>query len=147
MHGGAIKNNSSTSAAGVYVLNSLASFTMTGGIISDNNAIGGVGGGGVYVISGARFTMSGGIISGNTAPRGGGVYVETLGSVFEKTGGIIYGNEATVDPVSLKNTATMSGNPGHAVFWTISSKYRNITLPDSAAGNLSTVDATANWNQ
>lgn len=87
MHGGSITGNgkdamdgtrrdNSTLGGGVYV--SAATFTMTGGIISDNEA---QNGGGVYLTNDAVFTMTGGSIERNTLcsrgnpSQGGGVYV------------------------------------------------------------------------
>ncbi|MDR0322235.1 MAG: hypothetical protein LBI28_12105 [Treponema sp.] len=76
---------------------------MNGGVISDNTAFGGSGGG-VCVVDSGIFTMNGGVISGNKAITsvpgsysngggGGGVYVENYG-IFTMNGGVISGNKA-----------------------------------------------------
>jgi len=79
--------------------------------------------GGVYV-SGGTFSMSGGEISGNTSHSysssygGGGVYVGSNVSLFDKTGGTIYGyivgdNKSNV----VKDNADVVQNDlGHAVY-------------------------------
>ena len=116
MSGGTITGNSADNGGGVY--SSGSSFSMTGGMISNNSA-GGIiyGGGGVLIQSGnfsmsgtaaitgndgggngggvyfggSTFTMSGGSISGgNHASSGGGVYVKS--GTFNMTGGTITGN-------------------------------------------------------
>jgi uncharacterized repeat protein (TIGR02543 family) len=71
-------------AGGVYV-NSKATFTMYGGVISKNY---GYTGGGVYVNSEATFTMYGGVISKNSYKEGGGVYVNSK-ATFTMYGGTI----------------------------------------------------------
>jgi hypothetical protein len=83
-----------TTGGGVSVRS--GTFTMSGGIIRDNNAIMVNGGGGGVSVLGGTFTMNGGTISNNTVSpstminftRGGGVYVGINGS-FIKTGGTI----------------------------------------------------------
>jgi hypothetical protein len=66
------------------------------------------------------FTMSGGIISNNRATGSttiscGGVFLARKNIVFEKTGGIIYGGSATGGNANTAlGTAT---NKGHAVLW------------------------------
>ncbi|MDR0320104.1 MAG: InlB B-repeat-containing protein [Treponema sp.] len=82
-------NNSSelTSYAGVIHLSG-GSFTMEGGEISGNTAVG------VYMLTGT-FNMNGGIISENEATNGGGVYVVYSTGIFNMNGGTISGNEAT----------------------------------------------------
>ncbi len=114
MYGGAIKGNTTYNfGGGVYVYG--GTFTMTGGMISDNKAYSGSGvymennaifnlsgtasirdntatlaGGGAY-LTGGTFNMTGGTISDNTATGGGGgVYV--ISGTFNMTGGAITGN-------------------------------------------------------
>ena len=79
---------------GVYAA---GTFTMSNGVISENEA---KEGGGVYAVG--TFTMSDGIISKNTAKTGGGVYFS--GSSFLMSGGTI-GGTADTD----KNTAENGG--------------------------------------
>ena len=91
MSGGILTNNTASSnGGGVYVDNS-GTFTMSGGEISNNMAKDNSGGG-VYVNDGT-FTMSGGTISDNEARDGGGVY-GTGGSTFTMERGTISDNEA-----------------------------------------------------
>ena len=122
-----------------------ANFTMYGGTISNNEAVGSQGGGvsvmnnggttnftmlggsisgnstsqeggGVYV-NGGTFNMSGGTIGGNTALMGGGVYIDTNGT-FTKTsgGGVIYGKATGSTDPNSNNAVTDTGN-GNAAFW------------------------------
>jgi hypothetical protein len=141
INGGAVSGNSvQEKGGGVY---STGSFTMRGGIISDNSSSvnfwdnygGGVAvngksfnmengvisgnssswyGGGIGIEKG-NFYMRGGSISGNLAIFGCGVYCNSSdGARFIKSGGIIYGTEATK---SLANR--VYGNyagMGYAVF-------------------------------
>ncbi len=88
------------------------SFTMNGGVISNNDAKGYkiIGGGGVLVQFYATFIMNDGIISKNkTTKSGGGVFVK---GTFTKsnTAGIIYGSDASEDK------ANIADNYGHAVY-------------------------------
>lgn len=102
---GAISGNVCTSAgkvtgSGAVHVQSNASFTMTGGSISDNK---GVQGAGVCVVDGnlqtaqpeykTTFVMEGGLISGNKGRTGGGVYSYSNG-VELKAGKIIYNTAA-----------------------------------------------------
>ncbi|MCL2192455.1 MAG: hypothetical protein FWB78_03540 [Treponema sp.] len=61
-------------------------------------------GGAVYVGTGGSFSMYGGVISNNHAAHGGGVYVYSEATEFRKTGGVIYGSGAGI-PSSSANTA------------------------------------------
>ncbi|MDR1157012.1 MAG: hypothetical protein LBK75_01710 [Oscillospiraceae bacterium] len=90
--GAVLKDNVSGYGGGVYVSGGNSSFTMTGGEISGNTVVGGVGGG---VASAGAFTMTGGDITGNAASYGGGAYVGGSASSFEMGGGHISGNTAT----------------------------------------------------
>jgi hypothetical protein len=152
--GNTASDASSGSGGGVYVAS--GSFTMSGGKISGNTALASVAstglgfGGGVCVAASGSFTMSGGELSGNTASNtsnasdgyGGGVFVSS-GSFSKTGGGTIYGsNEAGIDEKgnSLKNTVK-SDTYGHAVYYYPNSSnqyYRDLTLDDTPAGNIST---------
>jgi hypothetical protein len=120
MSGGMIIDNEAQNGGGVNMIDN-STFTMTGGKISGNTATTN-GGGGVLVGDNSTFTMTSGEISGNTATAGNGGGVNVGGSgTFTKTAGIIYG---VGDP--LANTAT--GGNGHAVYAASGGKYRNGTL-------------------
>ena len=67
-----VANKNYMYGGGVYVKEN-GSFTMTGGTIEGNTAMGV--GGGVYV-NGGTFIMNGGTISGNSAHYGGGVSID-----------------------------------------------------------------------
>ncbi len=67
------------------------SFEMNGGEISSCDAGSGSEGGGVYVDTGATFTMNGGLISGNKAGNGAGVLVNA-NATFTMADGEISGN-------------------------------------------------------
>ncbi|GHT92090.1 hypothetical protein FACS1894140_3630 [Spirochaetia bacterium] len=134
-----LKGGSGSSGSGVSVNGFGSTFTMSGGTISGNSANFG---GGVSVGSDTTFTMTGGTISGNTSPgAGGGVYVNSA-AIFNKTGGTIYGSDAGG---GLANNVTIDTYKGYAVFWAPSSggnKKVDTTLGPTAAGNLSTANAT-----
>ena len=96
MEGGEISWNTALDGAGVYLDSGIVvTFTMENGIITRNSAIGGNGGGGVFVRSGAVFTMEDGEISWNssesTSGGGGGVYTQ---GTFIMEGGEISRNTA-----------------------------------------------------
>jgi predicted outer membrane repeat protein len=102
MNGGTISGNTSGSGGGVYVL---GTFTMSGGIISEN--ISTDNGGGVYVDG--TFTMSEGDINGNTTGingDGGGVYVK---GTFTMSGGRVSGNTGHFGGGVNATTFTMRG--------------------------------------
>jgi hypothetical protein len=100
-NGNTCVSDDSANGGGVHVWE--ASFTMSGGSISGNRALGkevvegpGGGSGGGVMIAGnsATFTMKGGAISGNTSNRfGGGVNVWVAS--FTMTGGSISNNTAS----------------------------------------------------
>jgi len=100
MTGGIIRDNTTTGSGGGVAALSDAVFNMEGGVIQGNAAglVGGVGGGGVYVV-GSTFNMfAPALIYDNhsLSPQsngGGGVRV-TTGSVFTMHGGTIAGNTA-----------------------------------------------------
>jgi hypothetical protein len=127
-HGSLVLVNS----GGGVLVNSDGTFTMNGGVISDNTA---KYGGGVHVWG--TFTMNGGVISGNTATAdyndgnvygavyyGGGVCVGING-MFTMNGGVVSGNTATnySSGVYVESNGTftqsggeISGNFGNGVY-------------------------------
>jgi hypothetical protein len=130
MNSGVISENTITVSSadfrvgggGVRVVNSNASFTMSGGEIISNRAVGCFGGG-VYLHNGGTFTMNGGEISGNSAASsfddrrnsrfggsGGGISLHSGGN-FTMNNGTISGNTASVDGggVHVHGTFTMGG--------------------------------------
>ena len=98
-----------TVGGGVYVYG--GNFTLTGGTIVGNDAIGSFGDG-VHIVGGGGFTMTGGTIAGSARSNGCGVDVKE-GSNFTMTGGTITGNNAGENyggGVSLSGaTFTMEG--------------------------------------
>ena len=93
MHGRGYKNALKDGNAVVVYANN--TFTMYGGIITDNIFGGPFTGGAVYVRSNATFNMHGGKITGNQADtnaKGAGVYVD---GTFNMTGGEISNNTAS----------------------------------------------------
>lgn len=93
MHGRGYKNALKDGNAVVVYANN--TFTMYGGIITDNIFGGPFTGGAVYVRSNATFNMHGGTITGNQATtnaKGAGVYVA---GTFNMTGGEITNNTAS----------------------------------------------------
>ena len=93
MHGRGYKSALKDGNAVVVYANN--TFTMYGGIITDNIFGGPFTGGAVYVRSNATFNMHGGKITGNQADtnaKGAGVYVA---GTFEMTGGEISNNTAS----------------------------------------------------
>ena len=85
---------------GVYVAGG-SSFTMDGGAIRNNTALGYYGGG-VYVAAGGSFTMNGGTITENCSSRaGGGVYAAEGATVVVNTPEAI-GENYRIDPVSFR---------------------------------------------
>jgi hypothetical protein len=93
MNSGTISDNRATNGGGVYV-NGYGSFTMHGGTISGNDIDSYIGGGGGVYVNRGSFTMNNGTISGNRATNGGGVYVNENSS-FTIHGGTISGNTAS----------------------------------------------------
>lgn len=112
MSSGTINGNTAKNGGGVN-LTGEATFTMTGGAISNN--VGTVNqGGGVLVAGGSTFTMSGlSVIENNEADRGGGVDVMQTNSKFVMDGGTIRANIADVHGggvlVNGPGTFTMNG--------------------------------------
>ncbi len=107
MSGGTITKNTVTdtwhySGGGVCLSGNNASFTMSGGTISEND---GFSGGGGVAASGGTFTMSGGSIENNTAIYGGGVDAESC--TITITGGSITGN--------IARDGTVEGNAKYAM--------------------------------
>jgi hypothetical protein len=96
-------NNAIWSCGGGIFIDFDGTFTMFGGIISDNSAS--FAGGGVYATG--TFIMSGGTINGNTSKDGGGVRAQ---STFTMSRGTISGNTgAWGGGVGTDGTFTMSG--------------------------------------
>ncbi|MCR4648459.1 MAG: InlB B-repeat-containing protein, partial [Lachnospiraceae bacterium] len=90
MNGGIISDNTSDySGAGVYIRE--GTFVMNDGKICNNKSSDSQYGGGVYVGGKGTFTMNGGTISENKAGYGGGVYND---KIFIMNGGNISGNSA-----------------------------------------------------
>jgi hypothetical protein len=108
-------NSTASSGGGGVLVSSSRTFTMYGGVISDNT---GKSGGGVYLYGGT-LTMHGGEISGNTSTGSGGG-VEILNGTFDMYNGTISGNTAITQGggvYSYSGTFTMhdgtiSGNTG-----------------------------------
>ncbi|MCL2546613.1 MAG: hypothetical protein FWE06_05385, partial [Oscillospiraceae bacterium] len=99
-----LDNNAVTAGGGVWVNGEGASFSMTGGVIGDEDRDYGnraLNGGGVWVGAGSSFAMGNGTILGNEATSdGGGVHVtgsatvsgNVVPSSFNMTGGTIGGD-------------------------------------------------------
>jgi len=104
--GSAIINNrhgTTANAPAVYVTGANATFTMNGGEISGNSALGsqGAGGAAVFIENTAVFIMNSGVIRNNTGRFGGAVRIGTGAAAppasdtrMYMTGGEIYGNTA-----------------------------------------------------
>jgi hypothetical protein len=92
MRSGSITGNEASMGGGVGV-DTAAAFTMKGGTITNNTAVGE--GGGIYAyFSGSTVTIEGGSITNNSASnRGGGVAIDTSAG-FSITRGSITGNTA-----------------------------------------------------
>jgi parallel beta-helix repeat protein len=122
MSGGTISGGGLTNAenGGGVMVNLLASFEMSSGVIIENSALNG---GGVYMSSGGSFAMSGtATITGNTASNnGGGVYATGSGSNFTMNGGTISGggvapkNAANGGGVLISSNASFVMNSGSIV--------------------------------
>ena len=109
---GKIHRNSATQGAGVFVNG--GTFEMSGGSISDNEAIGSIGSGGAVYVYNGSFDMSGNAtINNNQSSMGaGGVYV---GSTFSVSGSpTITGNtvSGTANNVYLPRTKTITIGTG-----------------------------------
>ena len=95
--GGILANNTASSDGGGVYMDG-GTFTMSGGILTNNTANSDAlsSGGGVYM-DGGTFEMSGNaVISKNQAPNGGGVYVDNSGT-FTMSGGILTNNTANIN--------------------------------------------------
>jgi hypothetical protein len=96
MEGGEISHNGVGGlgdwGGGVVLNGAGSSFTMSGGLISDNTDY--VGAGVLVFGENCEFTMTDGEISGNEASHGGGVMVWPDSSVFNMEGGVIKNNRA-----------------------------------------------------
>ena len=118
-----ISGNTAQQGGGVYVAS--GTFTMESGLIDNNTATagggGGAAGGGGVKVTGGTFTMNGGTVSNNTANAagadGGGVYVAS-GAIFNMSDGKITGNSASdagggvciYDSTFTMTGGTISGN-------------------------------------
>ena len=148
MSGGTILN---CTDGGVF-LDSLGSFTLTGGSIASNQAYSYTDGGGVTVNSGT-FRMTGGSIVRNSGKSGGGVYVNTGaghfimegGSINANTapygGGVYVSNSNSGGSVTLSGSATITGNTGTdgaaANLVLAKNSYGSFTHINMAAGSVS----------
>jgi len=116
MNGGIISNNKANSGGGggVQLMNN-STFTMNGGTISNNQA---AYGGGVNAVKSAIVLSNSGTISGNTATTesGGGIQMEN--STLEMNGGTISNNKANSGGgggVQLMNGSSLIMNDGTIV--------------------------------
>lgn len=128
--GTTVKNHHITASNGS--IRNQGSFTMEGGLITDNQV---TYGGGVYNIEGV-FTMRGGTISGNTATKGGGgVYNKSPGknghSGLIMTDGTIEENTAA-NGGGIFNDVNIVG-PNNSVIGTVSIEGGSITNNKAAA--------------
>ncbi len=105
---GLIDRNNAPAGAGVYT-GGTATFTMSGGTISNNAASATDGSGGGICATGT-FSMTGGTISGNSALLGGGIYSSGAASMSGTTA-TITGNSASYGGglYVFDNVFTMSG--------------------------------------
>ena len=144
MVSGAITGNTNTDddwASGGGVIVSGGIFTMSGGTISGNSAVGTRGSGG------CRFTMSGGAINGNSVTRyGGGVMIQGSGSTFIMEDGRIQGgtdsdgftkNTATLGYVSLAVNANYD-----TVKWSTGGTYTKGGVNQTGGGNIGDTNDT-----
>jgi len=116
MSGGTISGNNAKECAGVNV-GYYGTFIMSGGSISGNNASD-KGGGICCLIYGGTCTMRGGTITGNTAVNYGGGVLVGGNSKFTKTGGIItgYKNDQTNGNIVRDAENVVLSRRGHAVY-------------------------------
>lgn len=143
MSGGIISNNKDKWGGGIYVA---GIFNMKGGEISGNMADQG---GGVYVCGGGNFNMNGGIISSNIAYEyGGGIFCE---GNFTKTGGTITGYSSSQSNGNVvKDDSGILARRGHTAYYD-PNKYiaNNKRRKETTAGpgaNLSS-GSDKNWDQ
>jgi hypothetical protein len=143
--GTVITGNTSSKSGGGVAVNGGGRFTMRGGTISGNKAIGkNITGGGVVVNGYGLFTMSGGTISGNEATsKGGGVFVNSSG-LFTKTMGTIYGNEEN-DSANTVSDDDENGMEGFAVGVAGGNLCRNTTAGPEVPMTMGTTGATGDW--
>ena len=135
--------NSSSNYGGVCVDGANASFTLTGGSITNNTA---KFDGGVGIVHGGSFTLSGGAVSHNTMTNGtsnsgSGVSVYS-GCTFTMTGGSVTGNAGAYGVYINDGTFTLSGgtvsNHKHGGVYIIGGSF---TLSGgSITGNTATYD-------
>lgn len=109
MNGGAILENVAAYAGGGVCNKN--TFTMTGGLIDQNEAAGNeYGGGGLYNDDNSTFVMAGGTISNNIGDLGGAIQNFGIATIY---GGNIEGNTARLNGNGIFQNGTMnfSGNP------------------------------------
>lgn len=132
MKNGKIHRNSAEQGAGVFVNG--GTFEMSGGSISDNEAIGPTGSGGAVYVYNGSFDMSGNATINNnqSSMDAGGVYV---GSTFSVSGSpTIIGNtvSGTANNVYLPRTKTITIGTGGLSGGTISVKAEAMTANGTA---------------
>lgn len=128
INSGSISDNNATnekSDGGGIALNNGAKVEMTGGKISDNQAV--RNGGGVYLNGTSEFTISGGEISGNTANSGGGIFTAAKAALLGN--GKLSGNVATNTGYSGGGGVCVSGS---AAEFTMSGGTIDGTLAESS---------------
>ena len=112
----ALETGNSASGAGIYAQRSSV-LDITGGVVKENVADSGVGGG-IYLAGSASGTMSAGEVNDNkattertgfvsTEARGGGMYISN--SKFTLRGGSVEGNEIVVNTENETNTSVAGG--------------------------------------
>lgn len=153
MEGGVISGNRAFYGAGAYIcgLRGASTFIMKGGSIQNNHAV--FEGGGVYILEQGSFSMTGGVITDNTAPRGSGVYSEgqwgtvsngvvfgvgsSVNSVANRLNvsgsGIIIAWNGHGSAFNHGARTGLASNPGGAAFWDIrggiANERNNIVIP------------------
>lgn len=156
MKGGVISGNHAFYGAGVYIdgWGGASTFIMEGGSIQNNHAV--FSGGGVHIDGVlTSFSMTGGVITDNTAPRGSGVYSEGQWGWGSVSNGVVFGVGSSVSGVANRLSVHSSGiiiawnghgsafnhgartglasNPGGAAFWDIrggiANGRNNIVIP------------------
>lgn len=112
----ALETGNSAGGAGIYAQRSSV-LDITGGVVKENVADSGVGGG-IYLAGSASGTMSAGEVNDNkattertgfvsTEARGGGMYISN--SKFTLRGGSVEGNEIVVNTENETNTSVAGG--------------------------------------
>ena len=117
MSGGQIAGNTSDCDGGGIALYAGATFKMTGGEITDNEALSSCPpgrGGGVFAMSSGGFTMTGGTISKNRANAGGGngsIFHPQPNSIYMTKGGGVFISDSFVmsGGTIMNNTSSLGG--------------------------------------